>query len=152
MRIVHGSTLLFCSSNIIKHNYETIIRNWWLKNLGVECSPYVYITFDLLVDFWMPVLSRFLATQSITHFHGSTLLFCSSNIIIHNYETIIRNWWLKNFGITCYPWIHITFDLIIDFWMPFRFVLLVHRILPTCMAIHLGTYKAIMQFSYRHLK
>ena len=38
---------------------------------------------------------------------------------------------------TCYPCILIIFDLLIDFWMPFSFFFLVHRLLPTFMALRL---------------
>ena len=31
---------------------------------------------------------------------------------------MIRNWWLNNLGMTFYPCIHITFDLLIVFWIP----------------------------------
>ena len=64
---------------IIKHNFETIIRNWWLKNLEITCYPCIQITFDLIIYFWMPFLFYFLGSQAITHFHGSSFLFCSYN-------------------------------------------------------------------------
>ena len=38
---------------------------------------------------------------------------------------------------TCYPCIQITFDLLIDFWMPFSFCSFFQRLLPTFMALRL---------------
>ena len=58
-------------------------------------------------------------------------------IIWQNFETIIRNWWLKKLRMTCYPCIQITFDLLIDFWMPFSIWFFVQRLLHTFMDLRL---------------
>ena len=47
---------------IIKHNFETIIRNWWLNNLGMTCYPCIKINFDMIIDFWMPCLKTIRST------------------------------------------------------------------------------------------
>ena len=48
---------------------------------------------------------------------------------------------------TCYPCIHITFDLIVDFWMPFSFCFLVQRLLPTFVDLCLDFASTKRRFS-----
>ena len=67
-------------------------------------------------------------------------------IIKHIFETIIRNWWLNKLGVTCYPCIHITFDMTINFWMPYSFFFWVHRLLPTLMALCFDFWAPIQCF------
>ena len=68
-------------------------------------------------------------------------------IIKYNVDIIIRNWWLKNLGVACYPCIQIRFDLIIDFWIPFSSFNLVHRIFPTLIALRFDFTDSTRRFS-----
>ena len=42
---------------------------------------------------------------------------------------------IEKLGVMCYQCLNITFNLIIDFWMPFSFFKLAHRLFPTLMAL-----------------
>ena len=47
--------------------------------LGMTCYPFIYIKFDIIIDFWMPFSFWFIGPQAINNFHGSVFAFCSSN-------------------------------------------------------------------------
>ena len=66
---------------------QTIICDWWLKNLWMMYNPVIKILLYLFTDLWVPFLLLFQCPWCISVFNCLALRFSSSNLTISIFFT-----------------------------------------------------------------
>ena len=114
--VVTISTWSSSSCNTTAYLSEIIIRNWWLNNLGMICYPCIQITFNLIIDFWMPFSFCLIGPQAITQFHGSAFGFCTTkrsfavffltfNMLVNKHSDLLALGFLTAVDVICTLWL-----------------------------------------------